>query len=336
MNSPRALILGATGAMSTYLIPLLLEQGYTVDGVTLEEVESSHPRLTYIKADATDWNFLTAQLQNQYDVIVDFLVYNTLESYIPYGERFLQSAGHYVFFSTYRVYAGDYPLTETSPRLLDVDKPADFVCEKEYSIYKAEEEDWLNRSPYKNYTILRPAITYSKRRLQLTTMEADAFVPRIRAGKTVLLPRSAMDKQATMSWAGDVAKMIAAVMRNKAAFGETYTVSTAEHMTWQEVADLYAEIGGMKYLVVDDEDFFTVWGGNNVYSRQQFYYDRCFNRVVDNSKILALCGLKQSDLMPLKKGIETELTQMDVATLPPIHGGVSARMDAYLQAHGLE
>ena len=39
----------------------------------------------------------------------------------------------------------------------------------------------------------------------------------------------------------------------------------------------------------------------------QLKYDRCYERIIDNSKILSITGLSQSDLMPLKKGLKTEL-----------------------------
>ena len=51
-------------------------------------------------------------------------------------------------------------------------------------------------SPYNNYTIVRPAITYSKRRFQLTILEADMFIERMRSGKMVVLPEKWTKKEA--------------------------------------------------------------------------------------------------------------------------------------------
>lgn len=310
MNGKKVLVLGATGAMAVYLIPQLLEKGYEIDGVSLDDVKSDKLGLTYIRANAMDLSFLKEQLKNAYDAIVDFMVYNSVENFEKYYKLFLENTKHYIFFSSYRVYAGDSPLTESSHRLLDIEKPDDFVSEFEYSIYKAQEENLLNSSPYSNYTIVRPAITYSKRRFQLTTLEANIVVYRMLNGKTVILPEGAMDKQSTMTWAGDVAKMLSAILFNEQAFRQTYTVSTAEHMTWREVAEIYKELGGLKYITVDDKTFLDVCFDGSVYSKQQLLYDRCFNRIVDNSKILALSGLKQSELIPLKKGLEMELKNL--------------------------
>lgn len=331
----KILVLGATGAMAVYLIPELLKKGYTVDGVSLDDVKSDNENLRYIKANAKDIDFLKELLKENYDGIVDFMLYFSVDEYKPYYELFMPNTKHYVFLSTYRVYAGDTPLHEGAKRLLESELPDDFAYEREYSIYKAQEEDFIRSGKYKNYSIVRPAITYSKRRFQLTTLEAHVLVYRMLRGKTVVLPESAMDKQATMSWAGDVAKMFSAILFNPRAFGETYNVATSEHMPWRDVAKIYEDIGGLKYITVDDETYFYIMYGSegSVYGKQQLMYDRCFNRIVDNSKILELCGLTQSDLMPLKDGLAREYKNLNPDDIP-CNVDVNKRMDEYLEKIG--
>jgi nucleoside-diphosphate-sugar epimerase len=328
----KILVLGATGAMATYLIPELLKKGNRVTGISLDDVISSDPNLTYIKADATDKEFLNATLAEGYDAIVDFMIYNSKELFEEYYELFLKNCSHYIFLSTYRVYAGECPITENSLRILEMDRPDDFVMEREYSIYKAQEEDVLRASGHKNFTIVRPAITYSQCRFQLTTLEAPVFIYRMKHGKTVILPEGAMERQATMTWAGDVAKMLSAIILNPKAYGETYTVSTAEHHTWREVAEMYKRIGGLEYIVVDDETFIALVGGSFA-SRQQLKYDRFYDRVVDNSKILDLMGITQEDLMPLEKGLRYEFESLTEERLARIgyNERTNPRMDAYLE-----
>lgn len=334
-DKKRILILGATGAMAVYLIPKLIKNGYIVDGVSLEDVESDNKNLTYIKHNAYDLNFLKELLKNDYDAIVDFMIYNSVEFYKDYYNLFLNNTKHYIFLSTYRVYADDAPLHEKAKRLLDIERPDDFVTEYEYSIYKAEEEDLLNNSEYQNYTIIRPAITYSKRRFQLTILEANVLIYRMMQGKTVVLPKSAMDKQATMSWANDVAQMISKIILNPKAMVETYNVSTSEHMTWGEVAEIYKEIGNLKYITVDDETFLQITAEGATYAVQQLLYDRCFDRIVDNSKILSLCNMTQDDLMPLKEGLKKELkniTQENYVKVIGCNEEINKRMDKYLES----
>ena len=148
-------------------------------------------------------------------------------------------------------------------------------------------------------------------------------------GKTVILPEGAMDKQATMTWAGDVAKMISAIVLNPACFREVYNVSTSEHMTWREVAAIYEKIGNLKYITVDDETYLDLISGKSVGATQQLKYDRCFNRIVDNTKILSLCNMKQSDLMPLCKGLKRELENLSPESIKP-NEYINKRMDEYL------
>lgn len=332
----KILILGATGAMATYLIPELLRKGMSVTGVSLDEVTSEQTHLRYIKADATDLDFLRATLAEGYDAVVDFMIYKRRDIFERYYKLFLESTSHYIFLSTYRIYAGEYPITEDSLRLLEAEKPEDFVTYEEYSIYKAEEEDMLRGSGYSNFTIVRPAITYSKCRFQLTTLEANVLLWRMRHGKTVLLPEGAMACEATMTWAGDVAKMLSAILLNPEAFGETYTVSTAEHHTWQEIADMYRRIGGLRYATVPNEDYIRILGGS-IYAKQQLEYDRCFHRIVDNTKILRLSGLTEGELMPLEQGLRMEYEALTEERLSYIgvNEEVDRRMDRYMEEHRL-
>lgn len=332
----KVLILGATGAMATYLVPHLINSGYSVTGITLEDVLSDTEKLNYIKANAKDKSFLSEILSEGFDAIVDFLVYNTKEMFREYFDIFKESGAHYIFLSSYRVYSGEYPITEETPRIFDTPLPDGFVTDLEYSIYKAEEEDLLRSSGYPRYTIVRPAVTYSSRRFQLTTLEANVLIPRMLAGKTVTLPEGAMDCEATMTWAGDIAKMIGAIILNPEAYGETYTVSTSEHHTWREIAEMYKRVFGLKYVAIPDDDYLDIFGFG-VYARQQLKYDRCFMRIIDNSKIMKLAGLRPGDLMPLEEGLKLELSSLNDKRISEIgcYRDMNDRMDAYLSDKGI-
>ena len=323
------LVIGATGAMGTYLVPILLAKGYTVTGVTLEDAVSDRENLTYVKANGHDIDFIRAELAKGYDGVVDFMSYPTTEMFEPFMDAYLSSVSHYIFLSTYRVYSYDTPIVETSPRVYDRERPDTFVDDREYCIYKAKEEDMLRASGKKNFSIVRPAITYSKRRFQLVTLEAEVVVRRMLEGKTLVLPEGVMEKQATMSWAGDVARMLDAVLFNEKAMGETYTVATAEHHTWREIAEIYRKIGGLDYVTVDNETFLQIWAEGYVYCRQQLNYDRMYDRIVDNTKILSLMGETQEDLMPLEEGLRRELAGVTLNDILD-HPDTNARMDAYL------
>lgn len=316
----KVLMLGGTGAMGVYLAPELLELGYKVYITSRSERTSNERDMVFIQGNAKDLDFLDELLKERYDVIIDFMIYNT-ESFKERYEKLLSGAKHYMFLSSYRVYGDSKgePITEESVRLLDSVKDEKYLATDEYGLTKARQENVLRESGYDNWTIIRPAITYSKERFQLGTLEAHEFLKRARQGKTVIFPKQMLDKQATMSWAGDVAKMIAGLVLNKDAMKETFTVSTAEHHTWREVMNYYIELIGMKVKIVDLSVYESVIG-----RPYQIKYDRMFDRVIDNSKILKVTGMRQEDLMPLKDGLKIELNNF---LKSPNYRGFNAAQD---------
>ena len=322
------------GAMAMYLVPDLSARGYQVDVYCMEQVTEQFEGVTFHQANAFEDGFLKNLLETGgYDAAVDFLMYDTEEKFRQYYKLFLDNVRHYIFLSTYRIYANEeHPVKETSPRLLEVVQDPEYqVTENEYSRYKALEENVLRESGYQNFTIIRPAITYSKYRFQLVTLEAQVVIERARKGKKIILPEAAMDVQATMSWAGDVAKMISGLLLNPEAMGETYSVCTAEHHTWREVAEYYKEIAGLEYVTVDTETYYQLWADSK-YARYQLEMDRFFDRIMDNSKILNITGLKQENLMPLKDGLRREFEALPADYTWPA-SPVNDRMDAWLEAH---
>ena len=307
----KVLVLGATGAMGKYLVPCLADDGYEVDAVSLDEVSSSRSNVRFIKANAKDHAVLKQLLSSAYDGIVDFMIYPTAELayYLP---QLLDHAGHYIFLSSYRVYDDkEHPVRETSPRLLDTADSIILRNSDDYSVYKARGENMVRTFPKNRWTIIRPAITYSLMRYQLVTLEAPDTVGRAFAGKKAAVPEQARGVRATMSWAGDVAKMIERLLFNEKALGETFSVCTAEHRTWGEIADYYKDICGLESVWVDKEDYIRLLCGDPCYPqfRWQLEFDRLFDRVMDNSKVLAATGMKQEELMPLYDGLEREIAR---------------------------
>jgi nucleoside-diphosphate-sugar epimerase len=329
MNGKKALVLGGTGAMGVYLVPELASMGYQVHVVSMDDVRSDDPRIRYTKADAKNIDYLKGLLKERYDAIVDFMLYST-EQFRERHATLLGNTDHYIFLSSYRVYDGcEIPITETTPRLLDVSENTKFLATDDYSLSKARQEDIVRSSGCDNWTIVRPAITYSKLRFQLVTLEAHIHVARALKGLPVVLPREAFSVQGTMSWAGDVAKLFSHLILNPGAYREAFTLSTAEHRTWGEIAEYYKEIIGLEYVGADTEDYLQIMGGSDS-ARWQLAYDRLFDRVVDNSKVLRVTGLKQADFTPLRRGLEKELTALPKDVTWRDASATWAAMDAYL------
>jgi len=305
MRSKKVLLLGGTGAMGVYLSPKLVERGYEVYVTTRKQLVSSQEHIHYITGNAKEWDFLSGVLEEKFDVVVDFMIYQT-KQFEERFEKMLESTQHYVFLSSYRVYGDNegHPIKETSPRLLDSVNDPKYLATDEYGLTKARQENILLGATRKNWTILRPAITYSQTRFQLGTMEANEFLYRGLAGKNIIFPKQMLEKEATMSWAGDIAEMIVRIILNEKAMGEIFTVSTSEHHKWKEILEYYVNILGLKVTYVDLDDY------RDVFPRPwQIKYDRMLDRVIDNSKILEITGMKQEEMMLLYDGLKMELEQ---------------------------
>lgn len=331
----KVLVLGGTGAMGRYVVPELLRLGYKTDVVSLDDAVSDNPMLKYYKINVKEEGILDSLLKNEYDGIIDFMTYSTEEFKGTYA-KLLQNTGHYIFLSSCRVYADNPPIKENSPRLLDVSKDAEFLATDDYALYKAREEDILKNSEYRNWTIVRPATTYSTGRFQLVTLEASTLIHRMQTGKTIVLPEAAMNCQATLSWGGDVGVMIARILFNEKALGESYITATSEHNSWQEIAKIYHKILPFKYVTVSVDDYLDIIAGGANYARYQLIYARMFQRITDNSKILSLTGMKQSELMTLENGLKFEYGNsghIDFSIFANDYR--NTRMDDYLQKHGL-
>lgn len=331
----KVLVLGATGAMGKYLVPELVKLNYDVTGVGLEESASWSVDAAYIQGDAFDKSFLEELLKQNFDGIVNFMDYGKYD-FSDYYQLFLDHTEHYIFLSSCRVYDDkEQPIKETSPRLWDSSEDEQLKASHDYCIQKAQNEDLLVASSYNNWTIVRPATTFSTMRLQLVTLEFKNCIARAMMGKKVVLPLQAKDKPATLSWAGDVAKMIARILFKEQSKREFYNVCSAEHRTWQEIAEYYHKLVGLEAVWVDKEDYLAILspeGKINV--RWQLEYARLFRRITDNCKVLALTGLKQEELMPMYEGLKFEIGNIPNDYVPK-DTPVGIRMDEYIKNHNL-
>ena len=234
------LIFGGTGAMGKHLSRLLCgENRLFVTSRTAHESEA----VTYIQGDAHDADFLSRVLSLcPWDCIVDFMHYGTQE-FASRVDSILSSTAQYVFLSSARVYAdSSVPITENSPRLLETCTDSEYLSTDEYALAKAREEDILNAKPGRNWTIVRPSITYSEERLQLGASEKEDWLFKALHGRPIIFSRDLEHKITTMTYGGDVARGIAALIGNERAFGEAFHITGGDHMEWAEVLDVYRDV----------------------------------------------------------------------------------------------
>ena len=319
------LVLGGTGAMGAHICKLLADEGYSVICTTRQHRHPENPNIRYACGNARDQSFLDSLLAKHWDAIIDFMVWSTADFKKRY-QAFLAATNQYIFLSSYRVYADSPVITEESPRLLDVVDDEEYLKTDEYALSKARCENLLFENGTNNWTIVRPAITYdgSVGRLQLTVLESSAWLWRAIQGIAVPLPEEMLSKQATMTWGFDVARMIAGLIGKSKALGEAFTVSTAEHKSWQEIIEIYQRcMPELQVVPCDLHAFEKARGG--IY---QIRYDRMFDRVADNSKVLRVTGLTQYDLAPIGR-LETELELFLKSHKELSFGGVgaNARLD---------
>lgn len=298
----RVLVLGGTGAMGAHLCELLAESGHEVVCTTRRK-RLPRGNIFYAMGDAKNHGFLDELLGERWGAVVDFMLWTTSEFRECY-RMFLNATNQYVFMSSYRVYADSPVISELSPRLLDVVDDPDYLATDEYALRKARCEDMLFESGSSNWTIVRPTVTYdgANGRLQLGVFESRDWLWRAMNGVPVPMPVEMLGKQATMSYGGDSAKMISRLVGNPKALGEAFTVSGDDHMAWGDVAEAYAQVLPFEVTLVGLPEFGRAYGG--VY---QIRYDRMFDRIIDNSKVLKATGVDTDSLTCMHEGLEREL-----------------------------
>lgn len=300
--SGKVLLLGGTGAMGLYLGEMLVSKGFDVCVTTRRKRENDNG-IRYLMGNGHDVGFVRSILaEEKPDAIVDFMSYST-EEFANRRDILLLGTRHYLFLSSYRVFSGESPVCERTPRLLDTLNDPEYLETDEYALAKAREENLLRESNRCNWTILRPCITYSKNRFQFTCLEANVICFRSMQGLPVVAPAEMLDVKTTLSWGRDVAMLISRLVLNNKAYGEDFNVVTSESHTWREIADIYRKCIGMQIHEVSMSDYCKVC---NPY---QVKYDRMFNRVMDNRKVLEATGTTQGEFTPLEVGLAHELNE---------------------------
>ncbi len=202
-------------------------------------------------------------------------------------DLFLNATKQYVFMSSARVYANmDFAkINENMPRILEVTYDKDYLLTDEYALSKARQENLLIGHNKKNYTIIRPYITYNYNRLQLGIYEKEQWLLRALNKKPIVFSKDIANKITTMTYAGDVSYLISELLGRKNALGETFNITSGETLKWKEVLQIY---------ITSIEEFYgihpvVIYKDNAVVPKHQFYqykYDRMYNRIFDNNKIL--------------------------------------------------
>lgn len=299
------LILGGTGAMGKHLVQLL-EDDYLITVTSRQAIKSSG-NVTFIQGNAKDPKFITNLLNaKDWHAIIDFMVYDT-STFKSKFEEFLSSSEQYFFISSSRVYAGsNKAITEDSPRLLDTSNDQKFLETDEYALAKARQENYLFNSDKRNWTIIRPYITYDNDRLQLGPFEKEEWLYRALKGRTIIFSEDINSKLTTLTYGKNVANTIKHLIGNPVAMAQAYHPTQNNDNTWQDILDLYINTieqvlsTKVKVKLVDLEQFHQI--KNSPY---QIKYDRMYDRCFNNAKVSKL--ISTEEFLDINSGLKKSL-----------------------------
>ncbi len=279
--------------MGNELVACLAKEGVDVF-VTTRHARANSSQCSFLVGDALQDEFLDELLKREWDVIVDFMVYRA-SAFQKRVERLLRAAGQYVFVSSARVYADTAaPITEESPRLLDVTVDSNYLMTDEYALAKARQENHLFASSRTNWTIVRPYITFGEQRLQLGSLEKELWLFRALRGRSIVFAEELLTKRTTMSWSADVALSICKLLENPKAHCEAFNVCSTQSVIWRDVLDVYVESLSNSMGIVPKVKIVDLRAFSRIRSAHyQIFYDRIYNRVFDNSKLLRITGSAQ-------------------------------------------
>lgn len=297
----RVLLLGGTGAMGNHLADDLRKNGESVV-VTTRSSRKSNDEIRYLQGNAHDIDFLKRIIKEEdYECIVDFMSYSTKE-FRERRDLLLNATEQYVFLSSSRVYAeSKTPLQETSARLLDCCTDKQYLKTDEYALAKARQENLLFESKTKNWTIIRPYITYSNIRLQLGVYEKEKWLYRALNGRPIVFSKDVASKSTSLTYGGDVARVMTKLIGNKKATGEAFHIVSPENIRWNDVLNIYVdaltEIRGTRPIVELTESAIVPEE-----AKYQYQYDRLFNRTFDSGKVEKVIGEVPTYIKP-KEGL---------------------------------
>lgn len=293
----KILIMGGTGAMGQYLVPMLAaDSNYQVFVTSRSAKRSGKHNITYLKGNAKDHSWIEVILHSfEFDFVFDFMKYG-LDEFKDRIDLLLRNSGHYFYLSTYRV-LGEAPiLTENSPV-----KCAENTSHPEYAIdrygwNKALSEKALRKCGRNNYTIIRPSMTFSNDRFQF--FSGDNFdVMRASKGVPTLLPESALNLTANLTYGRNVAMMLKELMSKADISGQTFHVVTRS-VTWSEITQAFQNVFGMECHIVPDAKYLEL-----VDVHDGRILDRFRSRNISNEKVLSTTGIDEKDFGTLEDNL---------------------------------
>lgn len=317
----KLLLIGGSGLIGYYLVPLLIREGHDVTVVSRGNRPLSERNVTHIKADRHTV-FEGPGLTNEYDVVIDNVAY-TPEDCKSLLDTLRGRINHYIVTSTAFVYPQlERALVEPTRPLREID--ASFNEElpertpnnahDRYVYDKQRMERWL-RHHQENYSV---KITVIRPLLQMVGPNTEDgrfawFWLRVIDGGPIWLPDSARYKAGPcqLSFSGDVAKVIHAAMQQATADYRIYNTGQPELWTYEEYIGMMAAEAGRKTEVhYAPADSLNTWAGG--FYRVSLPYPVAF----DTSKAEQELGVKPTPMREWVRETGTWMTNYYRAMSP--------------------
>ncbi|WP_433075623.1 SDR family oxidoreductase [Dactylosporangium sp. CA-052675] len=278
----KVLFIGGSGIISSACSRLAVERG--IDLFVLNRGESRQRPLpeaaTLLRADVHDPAAVREVLAgHSFDAVVDWVAF-TPEDVRADIELFRGRTGQYVFISSasaYQTPPARLPIVESSP----LRNPF-----WQYSRDKIACEDLLVQV-YRDRgfpaTIVRPSHTYDR---TLVPFDGGWTVPaRMRAGKEIVVHGDGTSLW-TLTHHEDFARAFVPLLGHPRAIGDTFQITSDDHLTWNQIAEqLAAALGTTAKIVHVPSDAIAAadpdWGAG-------LLGDKAHSMVFDNSKVRAL------------------------------------------------
>ena len=296
--------MGGTGPIGTGIVNLLSASEDTMVFVTSRQsLSSSNENIIYVKGDAHNRAFLVPLLEsNAWDAIIDCMIYSFFE-FAAKMDILLANTNQYIYMSSATVFAeSDKAITEESAKLVDTCSDEAFLYSDVYAITKARQEKLLIECKHKNWTIVRPYITYGNHRLQLGCMEKEYWLYGALHHRPIVFAKDVADKYVTMTSSEDVGKSIISLLGHPSAFATDFNVVSNRAMKWSGILDIYLNAieqnTGYRPNVFWTPKYEQYQGGGRY---EDYKYDRLYNRIFDNNKLSKIIDV--SHFLSPKEGL---------------------------------
>ena len=246
IKSAQILVLGAGGVIGGPLVEELVGLGHKVTEIrrtASESRQASNDKVETIYLDANNGRKLRKAVEsNHYDVVIDLLSYSRSRM-IRNLKIFRSNKPQYIFVSTAAIFdKTPNPITESSSTLPKrVWSYVDGKLAAEKVLRSRSKEFGIK------FTIVRPYIVYSEKRVPAAYWEASQIVGVARMGLPIALPEYVLNKNVSISSGRDVSKAISSLVLDKKAFNEDFNISNPELVSWRQVISSFATAGGHSF-----------------------------------------------------------------------------------------